>query len=145
MENEKNEIVVKNESSIVSNTMKDTYCSVNPSTIEEKKKLFNAIESCDLLLNDCVGEEINLKNVYIDRKEVCDEATGELRYKYRTILFDENGKTYVTGSYGIYNILMRIFSIYGEPTVWNEPVKVKVAKRAMSKDKSKSVLTLVLL
>ena len=34
-----------------------------------------------------------------------DEETGELKTKFRTILFDKSGQTYATGSYGIFNVL----------------------------------------
>lgn len=139
MENEN----VKNEISLFSGVKNNVYCSKEVSTIEEKKELFNALESCDVLLNDCVGQEINLKDIYIEEKEVIDDKTGELKVKYRTILFDESGQTYATGSYGVYNILKKIVQIYGLPTEWESPLKVKVSKRPL-KD-GKSSLTLILM
>ena len=33
------------------------YSSVKADTVEEKKKIYNALESCDVLLNDIVGTE----------------------------------------------------------------------------------------
>ena len=69
--------------------------------------------------------------------------TGELKTKYRTILFDKSGQTYATGSYGIYNILKKIVQIYGLPTNWEKPLKVKVAKRPIGNGKQSLTLTLV--
>lgn len=119
------------------------YCSMNVTTDEEKKKLFNTLESCDVLLNDCVGNEIAIKDIYIEEKNVVDEETGELRIKYRTIIFDENGQTYATGAYGIYNVLKKIVQIYGTPDLWQEPLKVKVAKKPIGNGKQSLTLILI--
>lgn len=119
------------------------YCSMVATTDEEKKKLFNTLESCDVLLNDCVGNEIAIKDIYIEEKNVVDEETGELRIKYRTIIFDENGQTYATGAYGIYNVLKKIVQIYGTPDLWQEPLKVKVAKKPIGNGKQSLTLILI--
>lgn len=137
MENKENEIMLFNE------VKQNVYCSKVAETESEKKELFNALESCDVLLNDCVGEEIAIKDVYVEEKKVIDDETGEVKTKFRTILFDEDGKTYATGSYGIYNVLKKIFTIYGLPTSWDKPLKVKVAKRPIKDGKQSLTLTLI--
>ena len=142
MENQKNENV-KGELTLFSGLKQNIYCSKEADSIEEKKNLFNALESCDALLNDCVGQEINLKDIYVEEKEVVDDETGEVKTKFRTILFDENGQTYATGSYGIYNVLKKIVSIYGLPTTWENPLRVKVCKRPIGNGKQSLTLTLI--
>lgn len=137
MENKENEIMLFNE------VKQNVYCSKVAETESEKKELFNALESCDVLLNDCVGEEVSIKDVYVEEKKVIDDETGEVKTKFRTILFDEDGKTYATGSYGIYNVLKKIFTIYGLPTSWDKPLKVKVAKRPIKDGKQSLTLTLM--
>lgn len=134
---------IKNEMTLFSEVKSNVYCSKVAETIEEKKELFNALESCDALLNDCVGQEIEIKDVYVEEKQVVDEETGEVKTKFRTILFDASGQTYATGAYGIYNILKKIFSIYGLPESWEKPLKVKVAKRPIKDGKTSLTLTLV--
>lgn len=119
------------------------YCSMVVTTDEEKKKLFNTLESCDVLLNDCVGNEIAIKDIYIEERNVIDEETGELKTKYRTIIFDENGQTYATGAYGIYNVLKKIVQIYGTPDLWQEALKVKVAKKPIGNGKQSLTLILI--
>ena len=74
------------ELSLFNEMEQNVYCSKVARTEEEKKELFNALESCDALLNDCVGQEINIKDIYIEQKQVVDEETGELRTKYISIL-----------------------------------------------------------
>ena len=137
MENEKNELT------LFSGIKQNIYCSKQASTEKEKKELFNALESCDALLNDCVGQEIKIKDIYVEEKEIHDDETGENKVKYRTILFDESGQTYATGSYGIYNIIKKIVGIYGLPNTWEKPLKVKVAKRPLGNGKQSLTLTLL--
>lgn len=130
---------------------KKQYCSMMIETEEDKKKLFNTLESADMLLNDCIGQEINLKDIYIEEKEVIDREINddgeivkeEKKIKYRTILFDENGMTYATGSYTIVNLLRRLFQAYGLPETWEKPLKVKVVKKTLKDGKSGLSLELV--
>lgn len=137
MENEKNEIT------LFTGVKNKIYCSIVAESEESKKQLFNALETCDALLNDCVGQEIAIKDIYVEEREVTDEETGEVKPKYRTILFDESGQTYATGSYGIFNIVKKIVSIYGLPTNWENPIKVKVSKRPIGNGKQSLTLTLI--
>lgn len=131
------------EITVFDNAQKPFYCSVKANTVEEKKKLFNALENCDNLLNDCVGQKIKIKDIYIEQylAKVDDDDEGKI--KYRTILFAEDGKTFVSTSYGIYNVLKKICSIYGYPETWTEPIEVEVAKRPMGNGKSLLTLKLV--
>ena len=138
-----NENENKGELTLFSGIKQNVYCSKVAETEKDKKELFNALESCDALLNDCVGTEINLVDIYVEEKQVVDEETGELKTKYRTILFDVNGQTYATGSYGIYNVLKKIIGIYGFPDTWEKPLKVKVAKRPIGNGKQSLTLTLM--
>ena len=133
----------KRELTLFSGIKQNVYCSKLAESEKEKKELFNALESCDALLNDCVGQEIDIKDIYVEEKQVMDDETGEIKTKYRTILFDENGQTYATGSYGIYNILKKIVQIYGLPETWENPLKVKVAKRPIGNGKQSLTLTLM--
>lgn len=133
----------QNELTLFSGIKQNIYCSKVTKTEKEKKELFNALETCDALLNDCVGQEIEIQDIYVEEKQVVDDETGELKTKYRTIIFDKSGQTYATGSYGIYNVMKKIVGIYGLPETWENPLKVKVAKRKI-KDNKES-LTLILL
>lgn len=133
----------KRELTLFSEIKQNVYCSKIVETEKEKKELFNALETCDALLNDCVGQEINIKDIYCEEKRVVDNETGEIKTKFRTIIFDESGQTYATGSYGIFNVLKKIVSVYGLPTTWEKPLKVKVAKRPIGNGKQS--LTLVIM
>lgn len=103
-----------------------TYCSVKADTIEDKKRLFQASLKCDELLNNVVGQVIAVKDVLIQETDVVEN--GEPRLKTRTILFDANGKTYVTPSIYFYNSIKNMMNFLGNPTEWNEPVEIKITK-----------------
>ena len=133
----------KNEITLFSGVNAKVYCSKVAVEENEKKELFNALESCDALLNDCVGQEIEIQDIYVEEKEVVDNETGELKTKFRTIIFDANGQTYATGSYGIFNVMKKIIQIYGLPDTWEKPIKVKVAKRPIGNGKQSLTLTLI--
>lgn len=126
---------------VLTGVSNNVFCSIKANSDDEAKKLFNALETCDALLNDLVGEEINMKDLYIEERKVQND-NGEEITKYRTIIFDTEGKTYATASYGVFNTLKKIIAIYGSPT-WENGVKVTVAKRPIGNGKSSLTLTLV--
>lgn len=135
---------MKNEIMINENQNNEkTYCSLVCKTYEERKNLFNALERADVLLNDIVGSEIELKNVYLHKYEKINEETGVVESKVRVLLFDSEGKSYATGSFGIFNIIGRIFEAFGTPDMWGEPLKVKVIKKDI--DNNKKMLSLEVL
>ena len=130
---------MKNELSLVNENLKKTYCSIDRTNEEATKIMYNALTGSDILLNDIVGETISVKDVFIQEKEIVDDKTGEVKPKYRIILIGENGESYATGAYGIYNSLMTIFSLYGTPEVWEKPLKFEVAKVKSGKSNFESL------
>lgn len=136
---------MNNELMLNNNDLK-IYSSVKTTNVDERKAIYNALEKCDVLLNDIKGTEIRIKDFYIEERQrtEVDETTGESKTitKYRTILFDTDGKTYATGSYGVYNALRRICLVYGEPT-WTDGVLVKVDTKPIGNGKSQLTLVLV--
>ena len=139
--------------------VEDSYCSIQPKTIEEKKALYNALETCDNLVNDCVGAKFGLKDVYVEKRvreydEELDtpevDENGVVREvgkvektKYRTILFAEDGTTYATGSYGIFNSVSKIIEAFGDPSTWDGPIMVEIAKRPIGDGKTTLTLKLI--
>ena len=140
----KNELVIFNPE----NTMeREMYTTVDLNTEESRIELFNATESADVLLNDIVGQTITINNIYVEKnpiKEVDDE-TGEVTFngvKYRTILFDVDGQTYATGSYGVYNSVRKMIDLLGI-NISNKGTKVEVIKVPTKDGKQKLSLKLV--
>lgn len=109
-----------------------SYCSIVTNTEEEKVKLFNALESCDARLNDEVGSIIYIRDVYINAYQKTDKQTGETHPAHRTILFDTDGKTHVTASNYFYVSLMKLMTVWGEPTTWEKPKAIKITKKPVN-------------
>jgi len=119
------------------------FCSVKAETRADKIKLFNALKECDFKLNDVVGNKINIKDVFYQEYEKEDKDSGEIRTGHRTIIFGDDGKTYVTASNYLYNTLRQILNVFGSPAEWSEPLTVEVIKQQMKDGKSSLSLKLV--
>lgn len=91
--------------------------------ITDKKKMFNLDSHVDVLLNDCEGELIRVKEVLIKRYEKplknpeIDEKTGEIikdkEITMACILIDDNNKSYATGSKVFTIQMMRYLEMFG--------------------------------
>lgn len=150
MKNEENNalVVAENNQLTVNDRINETVkrCTLDLNEEDNQVALYNVLTGdADALLNDMVDQTIIMTGAFMDKHPapVVDEGTGEVigtTSKYRIIIFDDEGKTYATGSYGIYNALLMIFDIFGEPSV-EHPIKVKVSKKATAN--GHSTLTLV--
>lgn len=120
----------------------NTYCSLAVKTQEEKKALFNHINSPDKKLGDFVNMEINLKNVYAETCTYINKETGEATPGVRMVLIDADNVAYASSSSGIYNALTKIFQLFGLPSSWKTPLKVRV--KQISAGDNKRVYTLEL-
>lgn len=137
---ENNLMVKEKENNLLENEKNLSICTKNIDSIETGKALYNALEKCDTLLSECVGNKINIKDIYIEKREIVDKD-GVVKDKYRTIIFDVAGKTYATGSYGVYNALVKMCRIFGNPT-WDKGIEVEVARKPVGDGKQS--LTLII-
>ena len=107
----------------------------------------------DVLLNDIKGQVIEMKDVFIEEKEVpvrdektdeviYNEETGEVETKihFRTIIYATDGQTYVSSAYGIYNSLKQIIPVFGNPSEENI-IKVRVGEKATRNGRKSLILT----
>ena len=109
--------------------------------------LLNSMQDVDYKLNDCVDQEITVIGFYAVERPVegFNEDTGEsyTRYKHVLILFDEDGKSYVTGSNSCYMSFNDIVTIKGQPTkeypLVLKPIKVDAETKGHSYLKLKLV------
>lgn len=103
--------------------------------ITDRKKIFNLESVVDNLLNECENEKIRVKGVLIKRfsklmkEPLINEETGEIikdtEFTYSTILVDDMGKSYATGS-KIFTIqLMKYLQMFDIP---EEGVEIKIVK-----------------
>lgn len=119
-----------NKTLTIANNSNRTYCSVKAETMADKKKLYNALESCDVIINDIVGQKIKIKDIYIQEFPRVNKETGEpMSNGHRVILFDDAGKTYVTASNYFFVSLVKVLNTFGDPNTWDKPLEIEVTKR----------------
>lgn len=123
-----------NEIQLFNKAQSPSYSSIKATTDEDKIKLLNALENCDFLLNDIAPKDIVVKDVYIQQYEKTLDD-GEKKVKYRTILFDTEGKTYVTTSNFFFYAISKIFSVLGTPDNWSKPYTLQVYKKDVQNGK----------
>lgn len=111
---------------------KKIFTTLDMSKEESIDKILSTQDECDHYIKDCVNQVINCTGVFITEREVesVNEETGELiKYnKHVTILFDENGESYVTGSNAFYMSLDLICKLKGYPTE-DKPMKFEVVEK----------------
>ena len=100
--------------------------------------LLNSMQDCDFKLNDCIDKEIEVVGCYATERNVdsFNEETGEAitRKKHTLMLFDVDGKSYVTGSNSCYMSFMDIAQIKGLPTKENHLILKPIKTNAKEKD-----------
>lgn len=163
MENLENE-VVENEvvetgmtiagisESLMNSKKTDTESSVI-TNIKDVKQIFNLENGVDCLLNECIDEPIRVTKVLIKRylkpmkEPEVNEETGEIikdkEMTMSTVLVDDNGKSYATGSkvFGIQ--LLRYFEMLNNLGALNggdfEPFEIKIVKKDIKNSKNKAL------
>lgn len=121
-----NEITLYN---AVENELGQPYCSMQVTDEKSASMLFKAMNQPDDSLGDHINETIDVTNIFIQAVPMANQETGEMNVVPRIVLFDVEGKTYVTVSRGIYNALKNMCAIVGTPETWKAPVTIKVGQR----------------
>ena len=114
--------------------------SLNLNDEVQADMLLNSMSDVDFKLNDCIDKEIVVIGFYaVERPvEIFNEDTGETytKYKHILMLFDEEGKSYVTGSNACFLSFNDIITVKGEPTKENtlilKPIKVDAKEKGHS-------------
>lgn len=126
------------------NPTNQLYCSIeNDGSRNSQIAIYNAISSAEKKIADCINETIEVVDVAAHPVDLLDENTGEVLTVLRTILIDKKGVAYAAVSQGITNSLSRIFSIVGQPSWKNNPVKMKI-KQVQTRNDTNKVLTIEL-
>ena len=147
MENENNELIVKEEGNyqvlgfdgLGRKTTTNTEVFTN---ITDEKKIYNLGNNVDNMINDCEGEKIRVKESLIKRytkplkEPVIDETTGEIirdvEYSFSCVIVDTEGKSYATGSKVFTIQLMQLLQMREATGKGNEPFEIKIIKKKMN-------------
>lgn len=133
----KNELKLNDEKEMFQSAV-TMYTSMKCETIEEKKALFNTINSPDHSLSEYLGKVIDIKDVFCEPVQM-ENLEGETVICPRVVIVDKKGETYQSVSFGVYNALTKLMAIFGQPT-WDMDMKVEV--KQINLDGGKRVFTL---
>lgn len=146
-ENEKKELaLLKSEGTTDSGTE-----IMTQTTLQDKKEIFN-IENgeCDIKLNDIVGQEITVTNIFMKRiisnlkdDEIeINEQTGEVlndkKVSVVTILIDKDGKRYVTASKIFAISIFNLIRTFGIEDI-QKGIDIKIIKKSVTNSPNKAL------
>lgn len=109
-------------------TAKMSYCSMQIESIDDKVKAYNAMTNTSDILAEHIGEEIPLRNVYVEVIECENPTTGAKELCPRIVLIASDGRTFQAVSRGVFGSLKQIFNIFGTPETWDFSLVVKVRR-----------------
>lgn len=107
-----------NELALFSNEQNQAICTFNPTTKEDKIKLYNIIMDPDHVLSECTNIPIKVKDIYAEPFAFTNDD-GEYIETVKIILIDDEGETYSSISRCVYESLNKIIAVFGMPT-WEE-------------------------
>lgn len=133
MENEvKNELVTVDDGGVKGQlvSVSNMYSSFDPTTIEQKKLLFKAMNNPDKRLSDMINRTINIKDLFVENVTIVDQNSGELITAPRMVFIDDKGISYQCVSKGVFGATKKLIQLFGEPT-WKTPLKVSIKQKTV--------------
>ena len=134
MDQNKNELVIAGKydinTSLFGENNRKEFTSLNPNDEKDMDMLLASDSNADYKLADEVGKVIKCIGVKATESEKKDfnEETGEefIRVKHTLMLFDEDGKSHVTGSNACYKSFERIVSAKRSLPTRDKPMSFEV-------------------
>ena len=114
------------------------FSTIKVETKEDKKKLYNALQNCDVMIKDIPGQQITFDGIYINEYQKVElKEDGTPRIGHKTILFGTDGKTYITTSNYFFNSISQIIDANGGVSK-DDPLTIKITKKATKNGKGES-------
>lgn len=113
-----------------------TFCSLEGKDQTSKIALFNAMNTPDHHMSDCINEVIYATDLFLE-KVTCKRDDGGVDVCPRIVLIDKDGKSYQSVSMGVFSALRKLIVVFGQPH-WEKPLPLKI--KQIKKDKN-SILT----
>lgn len=121
---------MENNQLMVTSANGKVFTTVKAETKEDKKKLYNALQNCDVMIKDIPGQEITFDGIYVNEYQKSElKEDGTPRIGHKTILFGTDGKTYITTSNYFFNSISQILGANGGVSK-DDPITIKIVKKA---------------
>lgn len=101
---------------------------IDTSTREGKIKLYSALQNAGKL-DEHLNEPLAMVNAVAQAVQVTDEKTNKVSTTVRVIIVTADNKAYAATSPTLAAGLNTMFSIFGTPNAWTEPLTIKVVER----------------
>lgn len=114
------------------------YSSMNVQDHDQAIAFYNAVTNPTGKLKEHINETLNLVHVSVEPFEVKHED-GSANIAPRIVLVTDDGESYSCVSVGVYRALKRIFSLFGTPDTWTNPLPIKPVLQATKKGQVLSI------
>ena len=129
---------MENNQLMVNSANGKVFSTIKAETKEDKKKLYNALQNCDVMIKDIPGQQITFDGIYINEYQKAElKEYGTPRIGHKTILFGTDGKTYITTSNYFFNSISQILAANGGVSK-EDPLTIKITKKATKNGKGES-------
>lgn len=80
-------------------------------------------------VSENLNKSIKVAHIIVQKIEMADETTGELKPQPRIVLIDEGGTAYHAISGALYKSVENIIGIFGsDPAGWGGPIPIKIVQ-----------------
>lgn len=114
------------------------YSSMNVQDHDQAVAFYNAVTNPTGKLKEHINETLNLVHVSVEPIEVKRED-GTPIIAPRIVLVTDAGESYSCVSIGVYAALKRIFTLFGTPDTWKNPLPIKPVLQATKKGQVLSI------
>ena len=114
------------------------YSSMNVQDHDQAVAFYNAVTNPTGKLKEHINETLNLVHVSVEPIEV-KRGDGTTNIAPRIVLVTDAGDSYSCVSVGVYAALKRIFSLFGTPDTWKNPLPIKPVLQAIKKGQVLSI------
>lgn len=114
------------------------YSSMNVQDHDQALAFYNAVTNPTGKLKEHINETLNLVHVSVEPVELKRED-GTTNIAPRIVLVTDAGESYSCVSVGVYAALKRIFSLFGTPDTWTNPLPIKPVLQATKKGQVMSI------
>ena len=114
------------------------YSSMNVQDRDQAVAFYNAVTNPTGKLKEHINETLNLVHVSVEPIELKSED-GTAYIAPRIVLVTDDGESYSCVSVGVYAALKRIFSLFGTPDTWKNPLPIKPVLQATKKGQVLSI------
>lgn len=116
---------------VLANENQPVVTSFNAVTVEDKKRIYNALNNPTGNIKDIINQEIELTDYHMQFEERTDQNTGVVYGKITTTVILSDGRAMTSTYKSFAKSLINLMSVFGTPSEWPDH-KLKVVVRSVS-------------